>query len=376
MEVFLNQDMLITILEVIFVVAAAVQIFFYLYFYLRVAVYRQKEGKMHTPPVSVIIAARNEYKNLSLHLPSILEQDYPDFEVVVVNDGSWDETEILLEEFQKRYTNLKVVVRPANDFYDAGKKLAITLGIKGAKHERLLFTDADCRPVSRKWIQSMVAQAQGDTLVLGYSPYTKAKGFLNRVIRADAYLTAMNYMGFALAGIPYMGVGRNLSYSKTTFFKIGGFRRHYSIASGDDDLFVNEVANKTNTVVCLEKNGVVESLPEPNWKLFWRQKRRHLYTGRRYKRVHKMLLVLQPVSYLMLMVASILLLVFHTWLYIVIVTLSFRVLLQFFIFRRSSQRLGQADLLVFIPLLEIFVVIMNGFIHIANASAKPNKWKN
>lgn len=376
MEVFLNQDMLITVLQIIFVIAAVIQIFFYLYFYLRVAIYRRKEAKVYTPPVSVIIAARNEYDNLSLHLPSILEQDYPDFEVVVVNDGSWDETEILLEEFQKRYSNLKIVIRPANEFYDAGKKLAITLGIKGAKHERLLFTDADCRPVSRQWIQSMVAQAQDETLVLGYSPYAKKKGFLNRVIRADAYLTAMNYMGLALAGIPYMGVGRNLSYSKTSFFKIGGFRSHYSIASGDDDLFVNEVANKTNTVVCLEKNGVVESLPESKWNLFWRQKRRHLYTSRRYKGVHKFLLILQPVSYLVFTASAILLLVFHKWLYIVIVALCFRVLLQFFIFRRSSQRLGQADLLIFIPLLELFVIMMNGFIHIANVSAKPNKWKN
>jgi len=376
MEVLLNQNMLIILLEVIFVVAGAIQIFFYLYFYLRVAIYRKREGKLQTPPVSVIIAARNEYDNLAVHLPSILEQDYPDFEVVVVNDGSWDDTEILLEEFQKRYANLRVVIRPANEYYDAGKKLAITLGIKGAKHERLLFTDADCRPVSRKWIQSMVAQADGDTLVLGYSPYAKGKGFLNRVIRADAYLTAMNYMGFSLAGIPYMGVGRNLSYSKSTFFKVGGFRRHYSIASGDDDLFVNEVANKNNTVVCLDKNGVVESVPETKWKLFWRQKRRHLYTGRRYKRIHKLLLITQPISYLLFTVAAILLFVFHTWLYIVIMTLCFRLLIQFFIFRRSSQRLGQTDLLIFIPLLELFVVMMNGFIHIANVSAKPNKWKN
>src|SRR5690606_30080365 len=149
--------------------------------------------------VSVIIAARNEYDNLSLHLPSILEQDYPNFEVVVVNDGSWDETAILLEEFQKRYNNLMVVIRPANDYHDARKILAITPGIKGAKHERLLFTDADCRPVSLQWIQSMMSQADGDTLVLGYSPYAKTKGFLNKIIRTDAYLTAMNYMGFALA---------------------------------------------------------------------------------------------------------------------------------------------------------------------------------
>ena len=376
MEQFFDREVLILLLQVIFIIAAAVQFYFYLYFYVRVAAYRQKDKPKNTQPVSVIIAARNEHDNLSKHLPFILDQDYPNFEVVVVNDGSWDDTQTLLEEFQKTHKNLKIVVRPPNEMYDAGKKLAITLGIKGATHERLLFTDADCKPVSRKWIQIMMLKANGDNLILGYSPYKRKKGFLNKIIRADALFTAMNYMGFALAGIPYMGVGRNMSYTKSTFFEVGGFRKHYSIASGDDDLFVNEVANKDNTQVCLDKDAVVESVPETEWKPFWRQKRRHLYTGRRYKRIHKFLLVLQPVSYLVFIIACILLLVFNTWMYIVIFALSLRVLLQIIIFRQSSRSLGQADLLVFIPLLELIVVIVSGFIHIANASAKPNKWKN
>jgi len=376
MEEFFSLEVLILALQVIFIIVTAVQLFFYLYFCLRVAAYRQKERPMNTPPVSVIIAARNEYDNLSMHLPLILDQDYPEFEVVVVNDGSQDETQTLLEEFQKTHKNLKIVVRPHNDIYDAGKKLAITLGIKGATHERLLFTDADCKPVSRKWIQAMMRRANEENLVLGYSPYQRKNGFLNKIIRADNFYTAMNYMGYALAGIPYMGVGRNMSYTKFTFFEVGGFRKHYSIASGDDDLFVNEVATKENTKVCLDRDAMVESVPETQWTPFWRQKRRHLYTGRRYKHIHKFLLVLQPVSYLMFIITCILLLVFNTWMYIVIFALSLRVLLQIIIFRQSSRWLGQADLLVFMPILELIVVIISGFIHIANASAKPNKWKN
>jgi|SRR5690554_307140 len=376
MEQFFDREVLTLALQVFFIIAAAIQLYFYIFFYVRVAAYRQKDKPANTPPVSVIIAARNEYDNLAKHLPFVLGQDYPSFEVVVVNDGSRDDTQALLEEFQKTHKNLKIVIRPPNEIYDAGKKLAITLGIKGATHERLLFTDADCKPVSRKWIQSMMLKVEGDNLILGYSPYKREKGFLNKVIRADALLTAMNYMGFALAGIPYMGVGRNMSYTKSTFFEVGGFRKHYSIASGDDDLFVNEVAHKDNTRVCLDKDAVVESIPETEWKLFWRQKRRHLYTGRRYKRIHKFLLVLQPVSYLIFIITCILLLIFSTWMYIVIFALSLRILLQIIIIRQSSRWLGQADLQVFIPILELIVVIVSGFIHIANASAKPNKWKN
>lgn len=376
MEHIFNVDIVIILLKIVFILAGLVQIYFYLRYYLQVALYKKRGGSENLPAVSVIIAARNEADNLLENLPFVLNQDYPNFEVVVVNDGSQDETQRVLEKFQEEHKQLKIVMRPHNEIHDAGKKLAITLGVKGATNERLLFTDADCKPVSKNWIRSMMGVDEGQNLILGYSPYYRKKGFVNKIIRVDNFFTAMNYLGFALSGNPYMGVGRNLSYTKTKFFEVGGFKKHYSIASGDDDLFVNEVATKENTRVCIDKDAVVESIPKADWSSFWHQKRRHMYTGRRYKSIHKILLVLQPVSYLAFIISGILLLVFNNWMYIVLIAIGVRMLLQLLIFRQSSRWLGQADVLIFIPLLEPFIVLMTGFIHLANASAKPSKWKN
>lgn len=376
MKHIFNVDIVIILLKIVFILAGLVQVYFYLRYYLQVALYKKRGGSENLPAVSVIIAARNEADNLLENLPFVLNQDYPNFEVVVVNDGSQDETQRVLEKFQEEHKHLKIVMRPHNEIHDAGKKLAITLGVKGATNERLLFTDADCKPVSKNWIRSMMGVDEGQNLILGYSPYYRKKGFVNKIIRIDNFFTAMNYLGFALSGNPYMGVGRNLSYTKTKFFEVGGFKKHYSIASGDDDLFVNEVATKENTRVCIDKDAVVESIPKADWSSFWHQKRRHMYTGRRYKPIHKILLVLQPVSYLAFIISGILLLVFNNWMYIVLIAIGVRMLLQLLIFRQSSRWLGQADVLIFIPLLEPFIVLMTGFIHLANASAKPSKWKN
>ncbi len=365
------------ILKIVFLIAALVQLFYFAYFYIRLALYKPAARAAKLPPVSVVIAARNEYENLASNLPAILEQDYPGFEVVVVNDGSWDESHGLLTEFQKRYSNLKIVTRPENDRHDGGKKLALTLGVKGAQYDRLLFTDADCRPISRKWIAGMVTMAASDrTIVLGYSPYIKRAGLLNALIRFETTVTALNYFSFALAGNPYMGVGRNLSYSKSTFMEVGGFKKHYSIASGDDDLMVNQIANSSNTQISITLEAHVESAPKLALRSYWRQKRRHLSTSWRYKTSHKYLLALPPITYILLIGSGIFLIVFHTWLYIVAATIALRVLLQIFIFSKSSRWLGQRDLLALVPFLEIVNTVLSGFIHMANATSKQKKWKN
>src|SRR5690606_33347934 len=106
-------------------------------------------------PVSVVIAARNEAANLEKNLPRILSQDHPDFEVIVANDCSYDRTEEVLKELQQGNPRLRIVSIPENDKYRHGKKFALTMGIKAASHDTLLFTDADCYPLSPNWIRSM-----------------------------------------------------------------------------------------------------------------------------------------------------------------------------------------------------------------------------
>jgi poly-beta-1,6-N-acetyl-D-glucosamine synthase len=202
----------------VLVFGLVLQLFYLLYFFLRLARYQRPEGIVEFPPVSVVICARNEDDNLVAFLPIVLAQDYPHFEVVVVNDCSFDNTEDILKEFADRNAHLKVVTIKEDEYYAHGKKVALMMGIKGAKHEHLLLTDADCRPAGTNWLRSMAAHFTTETeIVLGYGPYEKQAGLLNKLIRFDAFMVALHYLSFSLARVTYMGVGRNLAYRKELF---------------------------------------------------------------------------------------------------------------------------------------------------------------
>ena len=367
---------LIVVAQVLFVLSALGLLIYAFFVAVRTAFYKPPPDNEHLPAVSVIIAARNEASNLTKHLPGIFAQDYPEFEVVVVNDSSYDDTEHILNEMAADHANLRIVTIAENDKHDGGKKLAITLGIKAAKYDRLLFTDADCRPVTGRWIRTIMARRNpDDALVLGFAPYEKQRGLLNAVIRIDALTTAMDYFGYALAGMPYMGVGRNLSYCKKTFFDIGGFRTHYALASGDDDLLVNQTATRENTAICMDPDSHVVSLPKQTWGAYWHQKRRHITTGHRYKRMHRYLLIARPVAVAILIVTAATLLAVQSWTSIVLSVLVALFLLRMVLFYRSMRWLDHRDILIFAPVLEVGVLVGTAAAHIANAFKKPNQWK-
>jgi len=234
---------------------------------MRFAIYSKKnEGvnKDFTPPVSIIIAARNESDNLFQNLPMILTQDYPNFEVIVVNHQSIDESYNVLNALKLSHDNLKIIEVERSKHLGNGKKLPLTLGIKSATSEYLVFTDADCLPASKLWLRNLVSGfGRGGQVVLGYGPYRKEKGILNSIIRMDAVFIAVNYFSYALANIPYMGVGRNLAYTKKAFNSVSGFKTHYSISSGDDDLFVQEASVENNVVIHIDKESSCYSSTKP-----------------------------------------------------------------------------------------------------------------
>jgi len=261
----------------LFLLCALFQLWYYIGIFGRVAFYKRKVTPGELQPTSVIICTRNEERNLVNHLPVILQQEYPQFEVIVVNDCSYDNTADVLDEFSKKFNNLRVITIKEDENHYHGKKFALMVGIKGALHEHLLLTDADCKPNGKFWLRNMMQHMQQDkTIVLGYGAYEKTPGFLNKVIRYDTFYIALQYLGFGLAKRPYMGVGRNLAYTKTAFFNNKGFASHYHIASGDDDLFINEVANKKNTTVEIDEESITVSKVKPTLKLWIRQKRRLL----------------------------------------------------------------------------------------------------
>jgi cellulose synthase/poly-beta-1,6-N-acetylglucosamine synthase-like glycosyltransferase len=289
MELLYNLPIYVQIIGIVFLVVFLIQVYYYLYYYTGIVSYNNKIKKNDVsysdvkPPVSVIVCAKNEAENLEKFLPTILEQDYPKYEVIVVNDGSTDESNEVLDKFGERYSHLYHTFLPMEAKYTSHKKMCLTVGIKAAKYDYLLLIDADCKPAGKNWIAHMTRNFTDKTeIILGYGGHKQKKGIINSLISYDILFIAMQYMGFALKKKPYMGVGRNLSYKKDLFFKNKGFASHLDLASGDDDLFIKEVATKGNTRVEISPESITWSFREMNFKSFLFQKERHLSTSSRY----------------------------------------------------------------------------------------------
>ena len=242
---------MLAILFYVFIGIVAIQLFYYVFVFGKFSFLKLQKSTPKKIPISVIVCAKNEAENVIKFVPILAQQDYPDYEIVLIDDASSDTTLDLFEGFEKEYPNVRLVKVENNEAFWGNKKFALTLGIKAAKKEYLLFTDADCYPTSKDWIKEMSSHFTTEkTIVLGYGAYEKMAGsFLNKLIRFETLLTAVQYFSWAKMGRPYMGVGRNLAYKKEEFFNVNGFIDHMKIRSGDDDLFINQAAKGKNTTI-------------------------------------------------------------------------------------------------------------------------------
>ena len=328
------------------------------------------------PPISVVISARNEAQNLREKLPCILKQNYPDFEVVVVNDCSSDSSDVVLLAFKEAYPNLKVVTITEHARFKTGKKFALTLGIKAAKNEHLLFTDADCKPASAGWIARMAANFTGPVqIVLGYSPYQRTKNFLNPVIRFETIKTAINYLSAAINGDAYMGIGRNLAYTKTLFFGAKGFAAHMHVLSGDDDLFVNQNATPDNVSIEIHPDAFTYTDAKTSLVAWFRQKKRHIGAGKLYKSRHRTELSLDAVSGFLFYILLTLCLFFNFEPLLAFGLFMFRLIFQLIIYRKLFKRLDGNDLVWYLPFLDmIYYIYLNTF-GLIGTFIKTTRWK-
>ncbi len=352
-----------------FTAASVVQFGFWLLVFSKLAFYREEKSDFLSPhwstarladakPVSVIICARNESANLRQHLPKILNQDYPNFEVVVVNDASTDDTEGVLREFQKTYSQLHVINVAKKT--KAGKKGALAQGIEAAKNQWLLLTDADCYPLSNHWISGMMSAliSKKIQIVFGYAPYERCdNSFLNKLIRFETLWTATQYLSFALIKQPYMGVGRNLLYDKNLYVQANGFTSHADIPSGDDDLFVNQVVTQLNFSLFLHEEASMFSLPKTTWKGYFTQKTRHFSVGTRYLLKHKILLGMVSLSHFFYFVTLFYLLYSNISTMFAAANVVTRMLLVWYIYIKISHRLREPQLSWWFPILDIVYVL-------------------
>lgn len=373
-----QENLFLSVVFIVFALAAAIQLFYYTWYYLAVYLYKNPVNNALNTPVSVIICARNESENLRNFLPAVLEQDYPDYEVIVVNDCSEDFSYDVLGRFLKQYPHLKISDVNKDPKFTHNKKFAQFIGIKAAKNDILLFTDADCQPQSDKWLEGMTSHFKGTTdFVLGYGGYLHEKGLLNKYIRYDCMTIAMQYLGMAIRGIPYMGVGRNLAYRRSIFFENKGFGVYNHVISGDDDLFVNTNANKNNTCVEFRKDSHTRSVPSATFKEWVAQKKRHLTTAPYYKLRDKFLLIVEPFTRVIFYTGLVVLLAsLFMWLYVLII-FALRLISQIIVLALNQKRLNEPGLVGYSLFFDIFSPAINGIIYLSNKLRRPktNLWK-
>jgi cellulose synthase/poly-beta-1,6-N-acetylglucosamine synthase-like glycosyltransferase len=330
-------------------------------------------------PVSVIVCAHDEVENLKELIPQLLSQDHPEFEVIIVDDRSNDSTFDFLLEATAKDHRLRMVHINRTPPHTNSKKYALTLGIKAARFEWLLLTDADCRPDGTSWISTMSRQFNDATqFVLGYSPYEKGKGFLNAFIRFDTLMTAIQYVSFALLGNPYMGVGRNLAYRRSRFLEVKGFNNIIAITGGDDDLFVNLHAKGRNTAVCVERASQTHSKPKTSLKNFIQQRVRHLSVGRHYRFGHRLLLGLFMISWLGVWFLGLPLMLKGDY-YIAGIAgglIIFRIILVIITVHLAAKRFGQQFELWLVPLLDFIYAFYYLVTGLRTLVTKKVRWKN
>ncbi|MDN3492883.1 glycosyltransferase [Winogradskyella bathintestinalis] len=365
------------ILFYVLIAVVCIQIIYYLSFLFVFGLKPVETQLKKQIPISVIICAKNEAKNLKKNLPFIIGQAYSNFEIVLVNDSSFDDTLEVMEEYSALNSNIKIVDVKASEAFWGNKKYALTLGIKASKHDFLVFTDADCVPNSKHWLAHLSEKFSNEkSIVLGYGAYAKKKfSPLNKLIRFETVMTALQYFSYAQLGLTYMGVGRNLAYRKELFFNNSGFNNHMSIKSGDDDLFINEVANASNTALCFTKESFTVSEPKSSYRSWILQKRRHISTASFYKLKHKLLLGLFYITqFLFWSLTPALLFLGFKWQWVVAL-ISLRGITQWLSFGFSAKKLNETDLIVFAPILEVFLIITQLNIFVTNLIFKPKHWK-
>lgn len=332
---------------------------------------KEQSGSVETlPPMSVVVAARNEAAHLPRLLVALAKQTHPAFEVVVVDDASTDATPEIVQAWAETHPNVRLVriTQPQAP----RKKHALTAGIAAATYEHLAFTDADCVPPPG-WLAAL-ARAHGahagETLLVGYSPFRRASGVLGRLACYETFVTGV--LTAAAIGLhqPYMAVGRNLSYTRTLFRRIDGFAHSLRSLSGDDDLLVQEVARRRAAAVrhVCDAETFVLTDPPPTWRAWIRQKKRHTSAGRFYARNVQFHLALFQATSVALWLAPL----FAGWTGALL--LGSKLFAQGVVLHRAARALAERDLLPAFPLLELLYAAYNAFIAPLGLVKVPERW--
>jgi len=355
------------------------QMFYYLFFMLKTGSYKPelKNNNDNNRPLSVIICAKNEARNLEQFLPTICTQDYPNYEVIVVNDSSSDDTEMTLAQLKTKYSNLYYTSIHSSQQFHQGKKLALTIGIKAANFEHLVFTDADCQPTTDQWLNEISSQFSDEKkIIIGHGRFIKNKSLFNLFLRYETFWNAVQYMGFSQRGLPFMAVGRNMAYTKSLFLEKDIFKPYLNIASGDDDLFMRACATKNNTSIQLNYNSQTESVPPSNMSEWLSRKSRHLTTAPKYKFSIKFWLITEALTRQIFWVLTLCSLFFPIFAPVTISLFIVRLVAMHLILAKAASKMGENKLYLATLLFDLITPMIVGYVWVINVfSAKKKKWK-
>ena len=365
---------IILFLFTLFIGTIIVQLYYILLIFQKLAFFNpQRKSTVNEIPISVIIAARNESHNLQENLRFILEQDYSNFEVIVVNNNSTDDSYQVLSALKKEYNHLEIIEFNNPEHVRQGKKLPLTLGIKAAKNEHLLLTDADCKPKSNQWIKKMARGFKEKEIILGYGPYIKTSGLLNSIIRFDTAWIGMNYFSFALNGFAYMGVGRNLAYTKSAYQAVDGYKSHHMLASGDDDLFIQEASKKSSLGIEIDADTHCFSPSKNTWSEWVHQKSRHFTTTPKYSFIKKLLLATYPITLVAAWFSFVSLMILSNSVFICFIMVLFYSI-KWWIQGKCLIKLNERKFALFFPFWDLFYSFLSPVLYMMGKTKQNKNW--
>lgn len=375
------------LLWLLFGIGIFIQVVYLLIIFGRTAFYSSAKNSSPTSEkeeaVTVMVCAHNEGKNLKTLIPKIFEQDYPAFDLMIVNDRSTDSTKRLLSKMMAIYPRLRSVTIKYTPDHVTAKKYALTLGIKVSKNDVILLTDADCIPESDQWIRKMTAPVRNGnkTFALGYSSYERKPSFLNSWIQFETLLTGLFYISFSLWKKPFMGIGRNLCYRKSFFMKVKAFKGFWHIEGGDDDLFVNQFATGKNTAIVVDPEANTLSIPKETKKEYFIQKKRHLHAGKYYASKDKAKIGLYSFSHALFWIAAIGLLIYfgiaQSWEQFLVVfgIMLLRSIIVVGVFNAASKKIQGSKAPKTTWLLDLFYLGYFWILGTISHQAKDIQWK-
>lgn len=331
------------------------------------------------PPVSVVLAARDESHLLIKSLPVLLSQDYPNYEVVLVNDNSIDETSDLVKEFKNTYPNIHYVDMTSSISNIRGKKFPLAIGIKAAKNEVVVLTDASSIPSSPYWLQHIAGRFTRKTrVVFGGVSVIRKSGFINALMRFDAVRNIITSFSYTLAGMPVMANGRNLAYTRTLFLKNKElFMAQPRMPYGDDDIFMNKVAATATCDVEPDSDALISQtgLTPSRW---FQQKKASFVTRSYYTTGSRILLkaynFLSFLFYAALVCTIVFCLKDFVLLGIGIGVAVLKIAAQHLVFGKAAKKINEKGLTPFLLLYDLVFVFLNPCINFLSKFEK-RKWR-